>query len=101
LGAQVHLIGILGDANGLGAQLLALESIGLVDASGAFEPGNPSLMNIGDGEISMQRLFVDKRLLRLVASLKLHFQLGADRHAKAQVESGIAETSSSVVGRKR
>src|ERR1700693_1001979 len=101
LGAQMHLIGFLCDAHWLIAQLLAFESIGLIDVGSAFEPGNRGWLNIGDGEIRMQRLFVDEGLLRIVTNLKLHLQRGTNNHAKAQVKSGIAETPSGVAGCKR
>lgn len=58
-------------------------------------------MNIADGEVGMQRLFVDERFIGLVASLKLHFQLRADGHSKAQLECVIAEAASNLSSRKR
>jgi hypothetical protein len=38
VGIQMDLIGFLGDANGLAAQFLPFESIGLVDVQSAIEP---------------------------------------------------------------
>src|SRR6266700_39340 len=57
-------------------------------------------MNIADGEIGMQRLFISERLRRIVASLELHFQRGAYCRAKTQVEIAVAQPASGVVRRK-
>src|ERR1700722_15979424 len=80
LGSKVHLISFFGDPQGLVAQLLAFESVGLVNVGSSFESGNGDPTNVGDSQISMQRLFVDEWFLTIVASLKLYFQRGADGH---------------------
>src|SRR5277367_4942441 len=80
------------------ALLLALESIGLVDVDRALKPGNPGPVNIANSEIGVQGLLENEGLGGIVASLQLHFQLLAYRHAEAQVEDIVAEAASDLVG---
>jgi len=97
----MHLIRFLRETEGLAAQCLACESIGLVDIASARKSSDRGLTNIADGEIRVQRLFVDEQLTASIPSLEFHFQFGANRHAQAQMEVGISQTTCCVVGRKR
>src|SRR5215469_225012 len=95
----MDLIGFLGDADGLAPQLLPFESIGFVDVEGAFEPGDGGLTNIADCKISMERLFVNERLLSVVLNLQLQLQIGADRYTKPQGKIGISESTGGFIRR--
>ena len=60
LSVEIYAIGFLHDADYLIRLRLALECIGLIDVRRVRQPRNGNLVDIANGEVSMQRFFVNQ-----------------------------------------
>jgi hypothetical protein len=85
-GVGVDAIGEAGEGEGSVGRGLHFEVVGLVDVAGGLESGDADLMDVGDGEVGVERFFEDERHIGVVGDGEAHGEGASDGEFKGDAE---------------